>query len=218
MKNLKYGFLAGVALMALSMSAFADSITYNYVGNPLTVATAPDGYTVDPVEGATRMTASVTFSGALAASLISTGTLDISYSYLSTIGYSNWNPDLSFSISDGVSTLTQDTANVYSVSMSIVDGIINNWYIGARTFTGSDGSQAEGDIDLAINSATESKKVVGMTSVVTFEPGQMYHMVDNGPPNSWTQGPGVSAVPVPATLPLLASAVGLFGFARRRFA
>ena len=188
--------LASILLAGVMSSTNAVAVTYDYVGNDFNRFT-----TFDPITNSSgltdtlpslvgpRITGSATFANGID------------------------NEVTSYILTDGKNTLDSSLAvNIPNFFMTFIDNNIDTWTI---TFTTFD-PVAEVGVSL-------------ITTSVNEQDASFYYANNNGvpiagdsadilsSPGTWTlRDEQVSEVPVPAALPLMASALGLFGLARSR--
>ena len=199
MKSMQKSLLATLLLAGIISTANAASVTYDYVGN------AFDSFTTfDPLQGGEigtntlpqkvgpRITGSATFSDGID------------------------NPVTSYMLSDGLNTIDNTMADSLSFDMTFINNNVNTWVIlliNNEGFFGSDFNSTQlltQNQSFVVDSSLFFKQENGETLILdTASNG------NQGGPWSLRQEQ-VSEVPVPAALPLMASALGLFGLARSR--
>lgn len=196
MKLMQKTMLASLLLAGMMSSANAVAVTYDYVGNVFNRFAAIDPLTGNlglsdtlPSNVGPRITGSATFADGID------------------------NAVTNFILTDGKNTLDNSLAiNNPSFYMSFINNNVDTWAIALTTF--------------------DSAKEIGMSLYTSSGNGldqSVYYAYTNGQsvandfadildsPGTWTlRNEQVSEVPVPAALPLMASALGLFGFAKRR--
>ncbi len=194
MKIVQKAMLTTLLLVSVISTANASSVTYDYVGS------AFDNYSsYDPVTGTgvlpltigPRITGSATFANGID------------------------NPVTSYMLTDGINTLDNSGANQYQFNMDFVNNNVNSWgiYIYNQQIVGNYTYLYTFD-NFSTNPFDESLKY---TFNIYGTSGAYDYAFNQNQPGTWTlHQDEVSSVPVPAALPLMASALGLFGFAKRR--
>ena len=187
------------SLLYLSVTLTVVSVIYDYTGNNF------DGFS-DPNElydSSMSVTVTVELANALDVNLADQGVLPLSYT-----------------ISNGLDTLTSQNSDGDFSFWTDSAGNITRWFVGARTSNvlvtvGQTNTAAytwyePGNIESTDNGWTVTCLVEGVTHCIetSYEEG---FIIDN--PGTWT----VRAVPAPAALCLFISGlIGLIGLARRK--
>ena len=198
MKLIQKSLLSTLLLAGIISNANAASVTYDYVGNNFIFF-----QTYDPISNVSfetntlpskvgpRMTGSATFADGIDNSVTS------------------------YMLTDGLNTIDNTMADGAGFEMTFNNNNVDTWYISLVNNEGVLGSdfnstqlftQFQGFvIDYSYFQAQEN----GAFLILDFA-----SITNQG---AWTlRQEQVSEVPVPAALPLMASALGLFGFAKRR--
>lgn len=199
MKMIQKSLLATLLLAGIVSTANAASVTYDYVGNNFNFF-----LTYDPLFGVTfptdtlpskvgpRITGSATFADGID------------------------NPVTSYMLTDGINTIDNTTVDSFGFEMTFINNNVNTWFISLV--------DNEFPSGLDFNSTQLFTAAQGITTDSSFFSMQEsgVFLINEGASNagqggSWSlRQEQVSEVPVPAALPLMASALGLFGFARSR--
>ena len=196
MKLMQKTMLAALFLAGVLSSVSAVAVTYDYIGNAFNRFAAIDPITNDveptdtlPANVGPRITGSATFADGID------------------------NPVTSYILTDGQNTLDNTMPGVRFFNMTFENNDVNTWRIGlARTvnnvslslFTIFDGNLIIEDQSTYLILNNDSLAADDFANIL-------------GSPGTWTlRDEQVSEVPVPAALPLMASALGLFGLARSR--
>lgn len=194
MKIVQKAMLTTLLLVSAISTANASSVTYDYVGS------AFDNYSsYDPVTGTgvlpltigPRITGSATFADGID------------------------HPVTSVMLTDGINTLDNSGANQYQFNMDFVNNNVNSWgiYIYNQQIVGNY-TYLYTFNNFYTNPFDESLKYT-FNNYGTL--GAYDYAFNQNQPGTWTlHQDEVSSVPVPAALPLMASALGLFGLAKRR--
>lgn len=190
MKLLSKNLLAGFILLGAMANAQASSVTYDYVGNDFTTFTSDEGSpnTLSPNSIGKRLTGFATFDNGI--------------EYVAT----------SYGLSDGINSITNLTANSASFGMTFDNQNVDTWILSLNSI----------NIPLGIETLTSQfftsniRFILDSVSLATSsQDGEI--AANFSSPGTWTlRQEQVSAVPVPAALPLMATALGLFGLAKRR--
>ena len=200
MKSMQKSLLATLLLAGIISTANAASVTYDYQGNffdsfqtfdPLT-----NGVIISntlPAKVGPRITGSATFADGID------------------------NPVTSYMLSDGINTIDNTMADSLGFTMSFINNDVHLWSIVLVNNEGNFG------LDFNTTQLFTANDVFGLNTdrsiFSELENGQF--TIDdtafNSDTGTWTlRQEQVSEVPVPAALPLMASALGLFGLARSR--
>ena len=192
--------LATLLLASIISTANAASVTYDYQGNffdsfqtfdPLT-----NGVIISntlPAKVGPRITGSATFADGID------------------------NPVTSYMLSDGINTIDNTMADSLGFTMSFINNDVHLWSIVLVNNEGNFG------LDFNTTQLFTANDFFGLNTdrsiFSELENGQF--TIDdtafNSDTGTWTlRQEQVSEVPVPAALPLMASALGLFGLARSR--
>lgn len=198
MKLMQNTLLASFLLAGIINNVNASSVTYDYVGNDFTNFAAIDPLTNNlsssqtlPSHLGPRITGSATFANGID------------------------NPVTNYMLTDGKNTL-DNTSNGPSFAMTFINNNVQTWLIALTNFDGNVGASlyTQGDYFTIGN---------GLDKSIYYEytNGQILFANDfaqnAGLQGTWTlHEDQVSSVPVPAALPLMASALGLFGFGSMR--
>lgn len=199
MKMIQKSLLATLLLAGIVSTANAASVTYDYVGNnfnffqthdPLFGVTFPTDTL--PSKVGSRITGSATFADGID------------------------NQVTSYMLTDGLNTIDNTMADSLGFEMTFINNNVNTWFISLVN--------NEGFFGLDLNSIQLFTQFQGFGNDTSYffkqENGQVLiedlaSIGNQG--GSWSlRQEQVSEVPVPAALPLMASALGLFGFARSR--
>ena len=205
----KFGIASTLAL-ALCGTANATSVTYDYVGKNFDLFTTFDSGSFPQTNNTSstligrRLTGSATFDDGID------------------------NPVTSYIISDGTNTIDSTISNKKfgTFQTTFINDKVNTWFISLREFEFLDteldpfGSNYIAKYLLSTNT---EETFAGVSDQAFYEQRidnrqyAIYEVGENDSPGTWTlRDEQVSAVPVPAALPLMASALGLFGFIKRR--
>lgn len=196
MKLMQKITLTSLFLVGIISNANAATVTYDYVGsafnnfktiNPLT-GFISDSNSLPPNIGS-RITGSATFANGIDNSITS------------------------FTLSDGINTLDNTMTGIRLFNMTFNNSNVDTWSIGlAKTVNSVSVSlftMFDGNLNVEDQATLQSSTIFGLIA----DDFANIH----GSPGTWTQREDqVSAVPVPAALPLMASALGLFGFGAMR--
>ena len=189
-KITKTCFIALTLSLALSSVAHANSVTYDYVGNEFSDFILKEGVLPNGVlQVGNRITASATFTDPI------------------TDGN---NTPSSWAISDGLHTMSYDDVNAVIIgsSLSFLDNQVQYWLLGLL-------SNSIDNISFTLGTRNDINYVRDVAAY-----GKIDSTLNAGfsnEPSTWTlRDNGVSEVPVPVALPLMASALGIFGIARRK--
>ena len=206
MNTLQRTLLVSLLFVGIISNANASLVTFDYVSNQMFNITNPDtgtSFETNAVGDNIRITAV----------------------FNNPIDNSN-NTAITVTMTDGIKTISDDISSlnfqptISNSGFDIEDGKIINWSLdfripqfnaggesGLLTFFASQGNARSQSFDRASN------------SVLNFEDFQFTTTgakANFGNPGVWTlREEQISSVPVPASLPLMASALGLFGFAKR---
>ena len=201
MLNVKQFGIASAITLALCGTANAASVTYDYLGNDfesfftldsngITVNTSTLPATIGP-----RITGSATFADGIE------------------------NQVTSYFLTDGINTLdTTLNSPAMGFGMTFINGNVDTWNIALSTFEIIDSTLKGNGLlsffdGFAGRDASDKYEFINGLLVLDDRGGTL-----DTAGGSWSlRQEQVSAVPVPAALPLMASALGLFGFARRKF-
>ncbi len=198
MKLMQKTMLASLLLAGMLSSANAASVTYDYVGNDFVNFTTYDPLT-NVISNATtvpshigpRITGSAAFAN---------GIDNLVTSYMLTDGKNTLDNTMGINPSFFM-TFNNNNVDKWAIALASFDTTV---YIGLSTAGDAFLSLAGTDISVyndtinALTLASDFGSIVGSSGTWTLRNEQ------------------VSEVPVPAALPLMASALGLFGFAKRR--
>ena len=195
MKLHSRSLLAGFILAGVMANAQATSVTYDYVGNSLQDL---EGFGNTHVGERVFITA------------VFDDFVDNSHNNANFI-----------SMSDGINTIdTNNASTASSYGFDVENGNIKKWALSYNKTTSSAESfqftQLESFGETIIYSSDDSFS--GLRDFIN--PGANYsdYKYINFNPGTWTlRQEQVSSVPVPAALPLMATALGLFGFANWQF-
>lgn len=194
MKLMQKTLLASLLLASVMSNAYAATVTYDYVGNDFNIFTA-----FDPITGGTG--GSATLSAVLGPKI--TG----------SVTYANGieNGVTSYMLTDSKNTLDNSNSNIpLPFNMTFLNNSVDTWTIVLNTTVN------DVFVSLATNNEgtarDQSYRATSFNGVSIIDVGDIVLS-----PGLWTlRQEQVSSVPVPATLPLMASALGLFGWARGR--
>lgn len=198
--------VATLLTLAMCSTANASSVTYDYLGNNFDSFNAYDGvtgiYNVDtlPSTIGPRITGSVTFADGID------------------------NAVTSFMLTDGIHTLSNDTINLTNnlFSMTFNNDNVDTWYVNLSADDHLIDANNHNYVQLiTVNSNNNdfyTTDVSIFSQISLYGSQRLYGYGNNlGNYGTWTlHQDEVSSVPVPAALPLMASALGLFGLTRRR--
>lgn len=215
MKLFNKSIVVSLLLAGVITNAHAASVTYDYVGNDLDsfsiLNTSTNQYEtsqIRPSSIGSRVTGSATFADGIDS------------------------PVTNFMLSDGITTLDSTITNSGSTSISPLfvmtfnNGNVFTWDIGFNfsefyaDVNGGNIVENNKIIVTGFNNAAES--AADRVFIINYSRPNFTVLFDErgeliNSPGTWTlRQDQVSAVPVPATLPLMASAMGLFGLAKRR--
>lgn len=200
MKLIQKTILVSLIMAGVIGHANASSVTYDYVGSdfnkfirldPKTNTYAESNtlpYTIGP-----RLTGSATFANGIT------------------------NPVTSFKLSDGKNTIDNMSANLAYFNMTFAGSDVKTWSIDLLDYNDNPNSVLQFYKVLTSDyySNTNNRDQSNYDAYTIDGAFEVSDSADElGSPGSWTLQ--VNAVPVPAALPLMASAIGLFGFAKRR--
>ena len=212
MFNVKQFGIASTLTLALCGTANAASVTYDYVGNDFNKFSVFNPATQNFNETTTlpshigpRITGSATFADGIE------------------------NPVTSFMLTDGKNTLDSPTGRKGTFFMTFINDNVDIWNVGLISTVGAQ-SEFDGSLEsnvlitiLFTGNAVIPNLIFSTTSdIVQHDQRTNGRNVfsDQGSiqsPGTWTlREDQISPVPVPAALPLMASALGLFGFIKRR--
>lgn len=200
MKLMQKSLLATLLLAGVIGTANAASVTYDYLGNDFNIF-----QTFDPLQGGgiitntlpskvgPRITGSATFADGID------------------------NQVTSYMLTDGLNTFDNTTAANPGFNMTFINNNVNTWTISLINDESFQGLEfiytqlfTQGGEDTAQDQSFFYKEVNGVVLIRDFAS-------NNRLGGSWSlRQEQVSEVPVPAALPLMASALGLFGLARSR--
>ena len=210
MFNVKQFGIASTLALALCGTANATSVTYDYLGKDFNVfrvinqTTNGEEITIDtlPTHVGPRISGSATFADGVD------------------------NPVTSYFLTDGTKTIDNifsginpfgDGQSVFSMTFN--NNNVESWNVGLSYRAGFFGQENK-NIELFTNSLdfgtgidfSGHQENAGLGNDLFFR--DRASILSNG---TWTlREEPISAVPVPAALPLMASALGLFGFIKRR--
>ena len=198
MKLMKNTLLASILLAGFMNSATAASVTFDYVGNDFNAFTSFD-----------------IFTNVVSATSTLPSNLGPKISGSATFANGIDNPVTNYMLTDGKNSLDNTMALNANFSMTFNNNNVDIWTITISNFennvftslfTTGDSFNIGSGTDQSIYSATINEQlfasdfanVVGLSGTWTLREEQ------------------VSAIPVPAALPLMASALGLFSFGSMR--
>ena len=198
MKSMQKCLLATLLLAGIVSAANAASVTYDYVGNDFNNFLAFDqvqgGSIVTdtlPSKVGPRITGSATFADGIDNSVTS------------------------YMLTDGLNTIDNTMADSLAFEMTFINNSVNTWFIALIN-----NEVRSGFDQISTQLTTQAQAGILDQSLFQEQENGVFLIQDVGSvatQGSWSlRQEQVSEVPVPAALPLMASALGLFGFARSR--
>lgn len=190
--------LSALVCLLLCANVSHAMAIYTYTGNNFDEF--PDNF--DPPSGTYTTAMSVTGTFAVAVPLtLGPAVVDISGDVLS------------YSFSDGRSTLTEANSNMFNFNVGVTAGQIVAWSIELRQIFPV--PTAIGDLSLTIRTVTGGdrgsiQECISLLGDLCFDAGLDLARV-NGNPGTWE-----TVVPIPPAIWLFGSALGLLGWIRRR--
>ncbi len=195
MKIVQKAMLTTLLLVSAISTANASSVTYDYVGRAFDTYQGYDasvGYSSTfPSTIGPRITGSATFADGID------------------------NTVTSYMLTDGINTLDSSNVSQYQFNMDFVNNNVNSWsiYLVNNYYNTNNYS--------FLNTVRTNNYSIDQSIIYSLNTDGGYQNFDFAynqyQPGTWTlHQDEVSSVPVPAALPLMASALGLFGFAKRR--
>ena len=203
MFNVKQFGIASTLALALCGTANATSVTYDYVGNNFDYFYSYDAVNGNsnsslPTSVGPRLTGSATFADGIE------------------------NAVSNYFLTDGINTVDKADANYYNYfDMTFTDGNVNTWDIIVGNLRDLNNNAYAVDYMSSISNNgynVDFSQNYGYADQINANTYYQYQANNYNTPGTWTlRQDEVSAVPVPAALPLMASALGLFGFVRRKY-
>lgn len=197
MKLMQKTTLVSLLLAGMMSSANAVAVTYDYIGNDFNRFAA-----IDPLTG--NLSNSDTLPSNLGPRITGSATFADGIN----------NPVTSYLLTDGKNMLDNTMAISPFFEMTFINNNVNTWFIGLV--------DNENNVSISFTTKSDENPVNGQDfsnyNVLLNGVSIVNDFADIvGSPGTWTlRDEQVSEVPVPAALPLMASALGLFGFARSR--
>ena len=207
MLNVKQFGIASAITLALCGTANAASVTYDYIGNDFDFfrvvdrLTFSDVHIIDtlPPNVGPRITGSATFADGID------------------------NPVTSYFLTDGLRTVDNSFSGINSFIdgqsdflMTFINNNVESWEV-LFDYRSSSDFQFYKNITLFTNSSLLASGYDFSYYQEDLAGESIRDLANSYSKGTWTlREEPVSAVPVPAALPLMASALGLFGFIKRR--